>query len=73
MKIAGYNEDKTIPVYTGVFKLLDTHGVPLPIICDFLRCIPAAFSVPDFIADARKAGWKEHKIFAVLKEAKEDR
>jgi hypothetical protein len=57
------------PVFTGLFRLRDTHGVPLVVVMSWLVRDGRLFSVPHFIRDAQKAGWSARKIRAELASA----
>ena len=50
-----------------VFKLVDTHGLPLDIIVLELRDRGEGFDVVEFIKAAYKAGWKKKRIEWMLK------
>ncbi len=51
-----------------VFKLMDTHGLPLDIILDRLREEGKIMNTTQFIEAALKAGWKHKTIKAKLQE-----
>lgn len=56
-------------VFSGVFKLIDTHGLPLTIILDILEQQNKAISIAHFYEEAIKAGWKESTIDAKVFES----
>jgi hypothetical protein len=45
---------------------MDRHGLPIMVINAKLRETGSAFNVPEFIATARKAGWKDRSIRTAL-------
>ncbi len=49
-----------------VFKLMDTHGLPLEIINQMLREKETFFSVPEFITAAKSGGWPDKRIMHTL-------
>lgn len=61
------------PVFTGLFKFRDTHGIPLAHQYAWLEGRKLLFSVPHFVLDATKAGWSSGKITAELRESWLDR
>lgn len=54
--------------YSGaeIFKLVDTHGLPLDIINMSLREKNAFFNCEEFIAAAKTAGWTPKRIVNTL-------
>lgn len=53
----------------SLFRLYDTTGLPVDMAIHQLQKIGLGVSIPHFIADARKAGWKNEKIGSLLRQA----
>lgn len=53
-------------LFSGVFKLSDTYGIPLEITLENLRKKKYLVAWDIFIKDALKAGWKPKKILATI-------
>lgn len=51
-----------LPVYSGVFPLVGTHGVPLEIVLDHFRQTGRVVDWPDYIDGAMKDGHKPRTI-----------
>lgn len=64
----GITQDNDV-VLGGMFKMYDTHGVPLADCIDLLEEAGYIPGFHDFVMCAQKAGWKLPKIKAVLREA----
>lgn len=56
-------------MYNGkdIFKLVDTHGLPLEIIVLELRDKKQHFNAVEFIQAAKKAGWKAQRVWWMMK------
>lgn len=50
------------------FKLVDTFGLPFPVLRDELKKRQLLFDVREFVKAALKAGWKGKKVLATLTE-----
>lgn len=50
-----------------IFKLVDTHGLPLDIIVMELRDKELGFNILEFVQAAKKAGWKQERVLWMLK------
>jgi alanyl-tRNA synthetase len=59
-------------IFTGAFKMADTHGLPLALVIQLCHARGMAVSMPHFFRDALAAGWKERKILATIASAMED-
>lgn len=55
-----------------IFKLVDRHGLPLDIISLDLRESGQGFDAEGFIFSAKKAGWKNKRILAMMMSATTD-
>ena len=56
----------------GLFKLHDTHGVPLSIAFTLVKRKGLKPNIAEFAKDAILAGWLYTKVIAVIKEACQD-
>lgn len=63
MQQSGITEDG-IPVYSGVFSLVGTHGLPLELILDRFKQEGRVVDWPDYVAMALKDGHKPVTIKA---------
>jgi len=52
----------TTTAISGVFKMIDTHGIPLEIILGILDDKKMVVAWDEFIDDARAHGWKDKTI-----------
>lgn len=68
LRVTGITEDG-IQIIGGCFKLLDTYGVPMPIIVSILAEHGYMVNWIDFCEDAVKHGWKLRAAVARLREA----
>lgn len=57
------------PVMAGVFRLLDTHGLPLSIVLESMLRLEAQPCWGSFVEEATKAGWKRQTTMLRLEEA----
>lgn len=55
-------------MYSGheIFKLVDTHGLPLDIIVLELRDRSEHFNVAEFVQSAVKAGWSKSRLLWMM-------
>lgn len=55
-------------VYSGhdIFKLMDTHGLPLDVINMMLREQGDIFNAAEFIEAAKKSGWPDKRILNTM-------
>ena len=51
------------------FKLVDTHGLPLVFVMDYLNKHKMAAQLDEFVYDALRAGWTPERAFAICQEA----
>jgi hypothetical protein len=58
-----------VVVFTELFRMRDTYGIPLGTVMGWCIRDGLLFSVPHFIRDAKAAGWKPRKILAELRAA----
>lgn len=49
-----------------VFKLMDTHGLPLDIINMMLREKGDFFNIKEFIEEGHKSKWTRHRLYQTL-------
>lgn len=67
--IAGKDEEGNIAM-GGVFKMADTHGMPLVLVVDYLLEQNCVVAWDEYYIDAEKAGWKtetvENRIFEAV-------
>lgn len=60
------------PVIPGLFKLYDTHGLPLSLACNLIYEHDAAPNWLEFVLDAKKSGWSDKKIMSLCHELSQD-
>lgn len=70
MKICGYTTENK-PVVSNVFKLVATHGIPLPLVVDYLTKHGYVIAWDEFIIDAKREKWNPKTIYAKIYEALE--
>jgi hypothetical protein len=68
MSIEGKTKDG-VQAMGGVFKMMDTHGMPLMMVVDFLQSKGCIVAWDIFYEDAEKAGWKTETIELRMLEA----
>jgi hypothetical protein len=56
------------PVFGGIFKLQDTHGLPLLLMWKQLADKGAVIAWDAYIADAQAHGWSDEKIASGIRE-----
>ncbi len=54
---------------SGLFKLYDTHGLPLAVLLDTLHSQGYVVAYGEFVKEGLKSGWKEKTILSRLEEA----
>lgn len=59
-------------VISGVFPLVDTHGLPLDMVAEYLNNKDMAVDWLDFYESAMKAGWTEVRALQHIYSAAED-
>lgn len=60
------------PVFSGVFRFYETHGLPLDVVCDLIKQRGGYVDWLDFYLDARKAGMKHDRIISKIDESISD-
>lgn len=60
------------PVYGGVFRFYETHGLPLDVVFDLIKQRGGYVDWLDYYLDARKAGMKHERIISKLDETISD-
>lgn len=58
----GYTEDNRC-VYSGIFYMFDTKGIPIDIVFFNMREQNLQPSFMEFVNESRKAGWKDKTIY----------
>jgi len=53
---------------TGLFELLNTHGIPIPISLEIMRTKGMIPDWIDFVERSRGSGWKDKTILSRLSE-----
>ena len=68
LEVTGLTDDGRLSL-SGVFKLEDTHGIPLPLALGLLKNSNLIPNWMDFYKQARENGWKHKTVISKLSEA----